>query len=333
LLRAAWRYRDARLNTIAGQVERLPIPIEALERAHDAGLVHVAAALDGSIHGFAAAAARDEFLHVMELQVVPEHGRGGIGGRLVEAMAAQAAAAGCPGMTLACFRSVPWQMPFYRKNGFAEYSRADWTPGHLRSWAAQEQSGLDMADRAFLIRHVASGYSIRLALASDLLSMPAIEFGAGQRYAAAMPEIAAMTREDLFPQDLARQLAAEGSLWIAAHDEVPVGFAAAEATDGYAFLYELDVLPDHAGHKLGWSLVNAVESWARAKGLKGVTLGTFRDVPWNRPYYERMGFVEWPRARLTPGHEASWKAQERKLDMTKRLFMIKPFDGDPGEAQ
>lgn len=331
LLHAAWRYRHAGLTKIAEQVESDPISIPVLEKCHDAGLIHVAVSWNKMLRGFVAATARDGFLHVMELQVLPEHGRGGIGGRLLEAIAAQAASSGSPGVTLACFRSVPWQLPFYARNGFTDYPPAEWTPGHQRSWAAQERFGLDMTDRTFLIRPVEPGYSIRPALASDLLSMPAIEYEAGQRFAGAgMAEIAAMTREDLFPQDIARRLASEGSVWIAAHAERPVGFAAAEAADGYGFLYELDVLPAHAGHKLGWSLVNAVEVWARAKGLKGLTLATFRDIPWNRPYYERMGFVEWPFEEMTPKHLESWRLQARSLDMTKRLFMIKPFDGPKG---
>jgi GNAT superfamily N-acetyltransferase len=333
LLRAAWRYRHAGFTKIASKVESRSIPLDVLESAHDAGLVYVAAGYDGTLRGFVAASARDEYLHVMEVQVLPEQGRGGIGGLLLEAMAARAAQAGSPGVTLTCFRSVPWQIPFYAKNGFAEYPRADWTPGHERLWAAQEKFGLDMADRALLLRPVERGYVVRTALASDLVSMPRIEFEAGQRFAqAGMPAIAAMTREDLFPQDLARKLAAEGSIWIAAHDERPVGFAAAEATDEYGFLYELDVLPAHSGHKLGWSLVNAVDAWARAKGLKGLTLATFRDIPWNRPYYARMGFVEWPHEALTPGHLESWRLQARHLDMSKRLFMIKAFDGQTGAA-
>jgi GNAT superfamily N-acetyltransferase len=327
LLQAAWRYRHAGFAEIAGHVERDPIPLSVLNSAWEGGLVHVAARLDGPPFGFIASSERDAFLHVMELHVLPEQGRGGLGGLLLQEHASIAAVSGSPGVTLACFRSIPWQMPFYAKHGFVEYPRVDWTPRHHKSWDAQERFGLDMDDRTFLIRDVSHGYAIRTAIASDLSSLAQIEFEAGQRFAAAgMPEIAAMTRADLFPQDLARRLTAEGSLWVAAHNERPVGFAAAEATDGYGFVYELDVLPEHAGQKLGWSLINAAESWARGKGLKGLTLATFRDIPWNAPYYARMGFKEWPRHTLTPGHEASWKSQSRSLDMTRRLFMIKSFE-------
>ena len=48
--------------------------------------------------------------------------------------------------------------------------------------------------------------------------------------------------------------------------------------------------------------------WARASGLAAVTLTTFRDVPWNAPFYRRVGFevVDDP----TPGL-AAVRAAER----------------------
>ena len=169
-------------------------------------------------------------------------------------------------------------------------------------------------------------YAIRVAREEDLPALPCIEAEAGRRFAdAGMPEVAELSRVDHFPQSLARKLVEQGTLWIAAHREVPVGFLAAGPADGYGFIYELDVHPAHAGHKLGIKLIAACENWARAQGLKGLTLATFRDVPWNRPYYERQGFHEWPRSALGPAHERSWQSQALQLDMTKRLFMIKLF--------
>jgi len=34
--------------------------------------------------------------------------------------------------------------------------------------------------------------------------------------------------------------------------------------------------------------------WAASVGHRFVTLTTFRDVPWNMPFYARLGFVETP---------------------------------------
>ena len=79
----------------------------------------------------------------------------------------------------------------------------------------------------------------------------------------------------------------------------PVGFACVEVVDGDAHLWQLSVHPDAGRRGRGTALVEAVCAWARAQGLPGVTLTTFAEVPWNAPFYERLGF----RALddLTPG--------------------------------
>jgi hypothetical protein len=37
--------------------------------------------------------------------------------------------------------------------------------------------------------------------------------------------------------------------------------------------------------------VQAVCAWATGQGFDAVTLTTYRDVPWNAPFYARLGFV------------------------------------------
>jgi len=44
--------------------------------------------------------------------------------------------------------------------------------------------------------------------------------------------------------------------------------------------------------------VNSVCDWARAEGYGAVTLTTFRDVPWNGPFYRKLGFQ--PVEELSP---------------------------------
>jgi hypothetical protein len=41
---------------------------------------------------------------------------------------------------------------------------------------------------------------------------------------------------------------------------------------------------------IGRALIDQVRSWALAAGLPAVTLTTFRDVPWNGPLYQHLGF-------------------------------------------
>lgn len=76
-------------------------------------------------------------------------------------------------------------------------------------------------------------------------------------------------------------------------DEGIVAFALCGTDDpsGQALhLHELDVLPDRQGQGLGKRLLDHVFELARDRGFREVTLTTFRDVPFNRPFYERRGF-------------------------------------------
>jgi GNAT superfamily N-acetyltransferase len=80
-----------------------------------------------------------------------------------------------------------------------------------------------------------------------------------------------------------------------------VGFAWVEVLDGQAHLEELAVLPEHGRAGLGRALVEAVAAWAGEAGYSAITLATYRDVPWNGPFYARCGFAVLPRWRWTPG--------------------------------
>ena len=53
---------------------------------------------------------------------------------------------------------------------------------------------------------------------------------------------------------------------------------------------ELAVTPAHGRRGVGRALVDEVLAWSAAQGLPSVTLITFRDVPWNGPFYEKLGF-------------------------------------------
>ncbi|HXW39086.1 MAG TPA: GNAT family N-acetyltransferase, partial [Acidimicrobiales bacterium] len=43
---------------------------------------------------------------------------------------------------------------------------------------------------------------------------------------------------------------------------------------------------------IGRALIEATSSWALAVGDECITLCTFRDVPWNGPFYRSAGFEE-----------------------------------------
>jgi GNAT superfamily N-acetyltransferase len=89
----------------------------------------------------------------------------------------------------------------------------------------------------------------------------------------------------------------------------PAGFALVGWVDGALHLEQLAVRPDSMRQGIGGRLVTAVIDHARAAGAPQVTLTTYRDVPWNAPWYARHGFStlpeeEWgPELRAVVEHE------------------------------
>jgi GNAT superfamily N-acetyltransferase len=71
----------------------------------------------------------------------------------------------------------------------------------------------------------------------------------------------------------------------------PYGFAQLGEADGNAHLDEVAVLPGRMRQGVGTRLVEAACAWARSHGYRAMTLTTYADVPWNAPFYERLGFV------------------------------------------
>jgi GNAT superfamily N-acetyltransferase len=89
----------------------------------------------------------------------------------------------------------------------------------------------------------------------------------------------------------------------------PQGFASIRALVGGAHLEQLSVHPDHGRRGIGRALVRAAVEWAAVHGYDELTLATYRDVPWNAPFYASEGFVQtgpvddWYAARGLPPEE------------------------------
>ena len=70
------------------------------------------------------------------------------------------------------------------------------------------------------------------------------------------------------------------------HDR-PVAYVVSRVVDGCAHIEQVSVAPSHARRGLGAALIDHL---AAETGAPALTLTTFRDVPWNAPYYQRLGF-------------------------------------------
>jgi GNAT superfamily N-acetyltransferase len=167
---------------------------------------------------------------------------------------------------------------------------------------------------------VESLYTIVRAREQDLRFLAEIELAAATLLADHAP--ASVLGEITSEQDL-REAQGEGRLWIALAGNTPVGFAHVEILGRRtAHLEEIDVHPDHGRRGLGSRLVRAVCEWALSSGYTEMTLTTFRDVPWNMPFYARLGFEEIPPAELTAELLAVVQDETRRgLGPVRRVVM------------
>jgi len=142
----------------------------------------------------------------------------------------------------------------------------------------------------------AAPQAVVAARPQDVAALPAIELAAARLLEGHAP--ASILTEATSLEDLQRAQR-EGRLRVALDSDVPVGFAiGASLSARHAHLAEVDVLPSHGRRGIGAALVRAVCAWAADRGHEEITLTTFRDVPWNMPFYAKLGFVEIPAAEL-----------------------------------
>ena len=155
--------------------------------------------------------------------------------------------------------------------------------------------------------------TIRAARSDDLARLVEIERAAGQTFLQLDPDVFAGHDPGTVAQ--LRPYADGGHAFVTAdaHDR-PVGYLILDVVDGAAHIEQVSVHPDHARHGLGRALIEHAATWASAHGLRSLTLTTYVDVPWNGPYYQRLGFRYLTAGEETPGLRAV-RERERALGL------------------
>jgi GNAT superfamily N-acetyltransferase len=166
---------------------------------------------------------------------------------------------------------------------------------------------------------------IRAATAGDAAGLPDVERAAGTTFRN-LPDLAWIADGDPMGATDHLRFIAQGTSWVAEEDGRAIGFLAAERAGPELHIVELSVRPEHQGHGVGRRLIAAALAEADNAGLTAVTLTTFRDVPWNAPFYARVGFKEVPPGALS-SRLAAATAQEsaRGLPAERRCAMRYPL--------
>lgn len=166
---------------------------------------------------------------------------------------------------------------------------------------------------------------IRRARPSDLRRVAAIEDAGGPMYAEHFGErtVPALTARAASGAERDGQ----GFLLVAVDDRRLVGFAHVVPHELHAHLEQLSVLPAYHRRGIGSDLVRAAMEEARWAGYDRMSLSTYRDVPWNGPFYAALGFVEVADAHLER-FQRDLRAAERALRLDEpgvRVVMERPL--------
>lgn len=131
--------------------------------------------------------------------------------------------------------------------------------------------------------------------------------------------------DDPYPREQLADASATGLLFVAVRhpvdtDQRIVGFAFCRIEGPRLHLGGLAVEPDFGRQGIGAALVRRVFAACRARALDAVTLTTFADLPWNGPFYARMGFRVMDEPAL-PEYLAMALTRERAAGMLERVAM------------
>jgi GNAT superfamily N-acetyltransferase len=161
--------------------------------------------------------------------------------------------------------------------------------------------------------------SLRPAAPAEIPLIREIERASAQRFVGLMDALAA--DEPSPPEILAARIASDGLL-VAVDTDAPIAFVMFRPVEDGLYVEQIDVLPAFEGRRIGAALLDAVAERARADGLARLTLSTFRDVPWNAPWYRRLGFTDIADDALTSGLlDIRREHLARGLDERLRVFM------------
>lgn len=121
--------------------------------------------------------------------------------------------------------------------------------------------------------------------------MPAIERAAAELFLSD-PDLSDFDPDDTWTPEELRGMIRKGHCLVSHVGESMAGFLVSQPFQRELHIWEMDVHPQFQKRGIGAGLVRAAQIDARNAGFRALTLTTFRDLPWNAPFYARLGFDE-----------------------------------------
>jgi GNAT superfamily N-acetyltransferase len=168
--------------------------------------------------------------------------------------------------------------------------------------------------------------TIRPARDCDAPGLPGIERSSGEIFRQS-PGLEWIADDTVQSEEQHRALIATGVAFVA---DLPghgiAAFLNGEVMPDALHIWQIAVHRDRQGRGIGRKLIEAAEQFAADHEIPALTLTTFRDVPWNEPYYQRLGFVTLERGDLGSRLRAVLDAEEQAgMPAARRCAMRKPL--------
>ncbi|RMC31315.1 GNAT family N-acetyltransferase [Paracoccus alkanivorans] len=168
--------------------------------------------------------------------------------------------------------------------------------------------------------------NIRPANACDIRLLPEIERSSGEIFRQ-WPGLEWIADDEVQSEERHSAMITGGLALVAEVQGFGIAaFVNGQVTPDAFHIWQMAVHRDRQGHGIGRKLIEAVQRSAVDLGINALTLTTFREVPWNEPYYQRLGFITLDSKELCPRLRAILVAEgQAGLPMALRCAMRKPL--------
>lgn len=165
---------------------------------------------------------------------------------------------------------------------------------------------------------------VRPATDQDCPLLPAIERSSGELFRQ-VPGLEWIADDTVQSAEQHRALIANGLALVAEVDGFGLaGFLNGQPAADALHLWQIAVHRDLQRRGIGRLLIESAQRHATERGINALTLTTFREIPWNEPFYRKLGFVTLDEADLNPRLQEIMAAEGRAgIPVARRCAMRK----------
>ncbi|KAM3072349.1 hypothetical protein ACMFMG_009158 [Clarireedia jacksonii] len=161
-------------------------------------------------------------------------------------------------------------------------------------------------------------HNIREARHEDVPSLADVERSAAELFSSFNVDVGDSVVDPL----LLSAMVDQHHLWVAVDSQdMPVGFVGGVTLDGQFHITEVSVAKSHQRRGIGTALMERMTADVKREGYSAISLTTNKVVPWNYPWYQRIGYFELELSDIGPELATLIKEESLHHDQDSRCAM------------